>query len=253
MNDTLASKLMSFRATLDVAGEAEFHAVWHGHPPAAFEETIAAARVTVDALATKGAEQSAPTTGATDGLRQVRAGFEQALLPKARATFRCLKALARVEDAAKVDLTPTDLHNARAVNLAGLGETVLDLAEPLTVAPAQNQPAPGAKYGLTAQTVAALDAEWQRYRAAIGAPLSARSQRKTLTRQLPDDFREAEEEFAALDDLILQFDDAGGAGTRFIDSWFNARRVQDTGRRSARPVTPPTPPPAPAALPAAKP
>ena len=124
------------------------------------------------------------------------------------------------------------------MNLAGLGETVLDLAEPLTVAPAQNQPAPGVKFGLTAQSVAALDALWQRYSTAVGAPVSARSRRKALTEQLPGDFREAEEEFAALDDLILQFDDAGGAGTRFIDSWFNARRVQDTGRRSARPAPP---------------
>ena len=239
MNDTLASKLTSFRATLNVADEAEFQPVWLGKPPAAFEETLAAARTTADALASKGAEQSAPATGATDGLRQVRALFEQNLLPKARATFRCLKTLGRLEEAAKVDLTPSDLHNARAVNLAGLGETVLDLAEPLTLAPAQGQPAPGAKFGLTTDTLAALDADWQRYRAAIGAPISARSQRKTLTRQLPDDFRDAEEEFATLDDLILQFDDAGGPGTRFVESWFNARRVQDTGRRSARPPTPP--------------
>ena len=246
MNDTLASKLMSFRATLDVADAPEFRPVWLGHPPAAFAETLTAVRAIVDALASKGAEQSTPTTGATDGLRQLRASFEQTLLPKARATFRCLKALGRMEDAAKADLTPTDLHNARAVNLAGLGETVLDLAEPLTVAPAPDQPAPGAKFGLTVETVSALDTDWQRYGAAIGAPLSARSQRKTLTRQLPDAFRESEEEFAMLDDLILQFDDAGGKGTRFIDSWFNARRVQDTGRRSARPA-----PPIPAAPPGA--
>lgn len=245
MNDTLASKLTSFRATLDVADEANFRAVWHGGAPAAFEEILTAARATVDALASKGAVQSAPTTGATDGLRQVRAAFEQALLPSMRATFRCLKSLGRLEEAAKVDLTPSDLHNARAVNLAGFGEMLLDLAEPLTVAPAQNQPAPGTKFGLTAQNIAALDGEWQRFSSAVGAPLSARSQRKTLTRQLPDDFRDAEEEFAALDDLILQFDDKGGTGTRFIESWFNARRVQDTGRRSARPAPAPTPAPAP--------
>lgn len=245
MNDTLASKLGSFRATLDVADTAEFRPVWLGRAPAAFEETLTAARATVDALASKGAEQSAPTTGATDALRQVRATFEQTLLPIARATFRCMKSLGRLEDAAKVDLTPTDLHNARAVNLAGLGETVLELAEPLSLPPAPNQPAPGVKFGLTADRISALDAGWQRYRAAVGAPLSARSQRKTLTRQLPDDFREAEQEFAALDDLILQFDDDGGPGARFLESWFNARRVQDTGRRSARPAPPPPSPPAP--------
>ena len=207
---------MSFRATLNVAGEAEFHAVWQGQPPAAFAELRTTVLATVDALEIKGAVQSAPTAGATDGLRQV-------------------------------DLTPADLHDARAVNLAGFGETVLDLAEPVTVALAQNQPAPGAKYGLTAESIAALDAEWQRYSTAVGAPVGARSQRKTLTQQLPNDFRAAEEEFAALDDLILQFDDAGGTGTRFIDSWFNARRIQDTGRRSARPATPPPLAPAPAA------
>ena len=218
MNDTLASKLTSFRATLDVADEPVFKPVWHGKPPVAFEEFPTAACTKLDALASKGAEQSAPTTGSTDGLREIRRAFEALLLPRSRATFRCLKALGRTEDAAKTDLTPTSLHNARAVILAGLGETVLDLAEPLTLAPAQNQPAPSAKFGLTAQSVAALDAGWERYRAAVGAPVSARSQRKSLTRQLPDDFRDAEEEFAALDDLILQFDDEGGPGTHFIDS-----------------------------------
>lgn len=251
MNDTLASKLTSFRATLDVADEAQFQPVWRGKPPAAFEEGLADARGTVDGLASKGAQQSAPTTGATDGLRGVRREFEAALLPMARATFRCLKSLGRAEDAAKADLTPTELHNARAVILAGLGETVLDLAEPLTVEPAEGQPAPGAKSGLTAQSVGALDAAWQRYSTAVGAPAGARSRRKALTEQLPADFRAAEEEFAALDDFILQFDDHGGIGTRFIDSWFNARRVQDTGRRSARAVAPP--PAAPTAPPAPKP
>ena len=96
--------------------------------------------------------------------------------------------------------------------------------------------------GLTAESIAALDAAWQRYGTAIGAPLGARSRRKALTEQLPGDFRAAEEHFATLDDFTLQFDDAGGTGTRFIDSWFNARRVQDTGRRAARPATPPAPP-----------
>ena len=242
MNDTLASKLTSFHAALDVADETAFRPVWHGQPPAAFEEMLTAARAMVETLASKGAQQSAPVTGASDGLRQVRTEFEALLLPRTRATFRCLRALGRAEDAAKADLTPTDLHNARAVNLAGLGETVLELAEPLTLAPAPGQPAPGAKFGLTAESIAALDAAWQRYGTAIGAPLGARSRRKALTEQLPGDFRAAEEHFATLDDFILQFDDAGGTGTRFIDSWFNARRVQDTGRRAARPATPPAPP-----------
>jgi hypothetical protein len=250
MNDTLASKLASFRATLDVADESEFKPVWQTKPPAAFEEGLAAARATVRELASKGADQSAPTIGATDSLRQIRGDFEKALLPRARAIFRCLQALGRAEDAAKADLTPSDLHNARAVNLAGLGETILDLAEPLTA----GQPAPGAKYGITAESIAALDAAWDRYSTTVGAPAGARARRKALTEQLPAAFRAAEEEFATLDDLILQFDDAGGPGTHFIDSWFNARRVQDTGRRSARPApppagAPPTPPPPPAPKP----
>ena len=46
MNDTFASKLTSFRATLEDADEAQFKPVRHGKPPAAFEENLAAARTT---------------------------------------------------------------------------------------------------------------------------------------------------------------------------------------------------------------
>ncbi len=162
MKDTLTSKLGSFQATLAVADKDEFKALWLNQPPLAFTESLAATRVTVTALSTSGAEQSVPITGSADALRGLLTQFEHALHPLARATFRCLKSLGCEEDAAKVDLTPSDLHNARAVALAGIGESLLDLAEPISQPPAASQPVPGEKFGVTAAKVAAVDAPWDR-------------------------------------------------------------------------------------------
>ena len=117
----------------------------------------------VAALAKTGAARSATITGSTDGLRGLPLRFEAALHPLARTTFRCLKNMGNDEDAAKVDLTPTNLRDA-----------------------------------------------------------------------LPSQFAIVEEKFSELDDLIIQFRGTE-AGERFVDAWFNARRVVDTGRRVAKP------------------
>jgi hypothetical protein len=240
MRDTLTTKLGSFQATLGVADRDENKAVWLNKPPLAFTEGLAAARTAVTALATVGAQQSADIGGSTDALRGLRAQFETALHPLARATFRCLKNMGRDEDVAKVNLTPSDLHNARAVALAGIGETILDLAEPLTQSNGDGQLAPGEKYGVTAARVGELEALWTRYRTVVGAPASARAKRKALTNALPGQFALVEEQFAELDDLVIQFR-ATEAGDRFAEAWFNARRVVDTGRRAAKPNPAATP------------
>ena len=133
------------------------------------------------ALSTRGAEQSAPITGSADALRGLRTQFEQALHPLARATFRCLKSLGREEDAAKVALSPGDLHNARAVALAGIGESLLELAEPLSQPPVAGQPVPGEEFGVTAAKVAAVDALWERRKVEVRRT----ERRKRVPNQVP--------------------------------------------------------------------
>jgi hypothetical protein len=64
--------------------------------------------------------------------------------------------------------------------------------------------APAAKYFTQAQ-LDALDALWQKFSTAVGAPASARSNRKALTGQLPDDVRAVEAEFSLCDDFLPQF------------------------------------------------
>ena len=236
MKDTLTSKLGSFMATLAVADMPENISIWQNQMPLAFTEGLAAARPAVTALGHAGAEQSADIGGTTDALRGLRKLFENALHPLARATFRCLKNMGNDADAAKVDLTPSDLHNARATALAGMGEIVLELAEPLTT----GTPAPGDKYGVTAASVAAMDDLWNRYSTAVGAPVGARARRKAMTDALPGQFAAVEEQFAGLDDLVIQFRGTP-VGDQFVDAWFNARRVVDTGRRAAKPNPPPAP------------
>jgi hypothetical protein len=245
MKDTLDNKLSSFTATLDVADQADFQPVWHGQPPAAFAVGLTAVRAQVTTLRTKAAKQSAPPAGNAEALKTLRKNFEKKLHVLARATYQALKRLNRPEDAEQANLTPSDFSHARANNLAGLGETILDLAEPLTTAPAGGGDAPGVAYGVTADRVAAVNTLWENYSTAIGAPRGARAERKALTDALPDDFRTVEAAFAALDDLVVQFPDADEPhpqAQEFMDAWFNARKVVDLGRRAAKP-NPPTPPP----------
>ena len=72
--------------------------------------------------------------------------------------------------------------------------------------------------------------------------LDARAKRKALTDVLPSKFATVEEQFAQLDDLIIQFRGTE-AGDRFVAAWFNARRVVDTGRRANKPAPAPAPAP----------
>jgi hypothetical protein len=234
MKDTLTSKLGSFQATLAVADKDENKPIWQNKPPLAFTEGIGAARQAVKRLISVGAEQSTGISGTTDALRGLRKRFESALHSLTRATFRCLKKMGKEEEAAKANLTPSNLHDARAVALAGIGETVLDLAEPLSKSPGDGQPVPGEKFGVTAARVADVDELWSDYSTAVGAPGSARAERKALTDALPGQFATVEESFSELDDLAIQFRGTE-AGDRFVDAWFNARRVVDTGRRAAKP------------------
>ena len=242
MKDTLSNKKDSFNASLKVADDKENLPIWQNKAPLAFGTKLELTRAAVTALGSAGAEQSAPTGGSTDALRLLRKDFETALHPLARATFRYLKDAGNLEDAAKVDITPSDLHDARAGARAGIGETVLDLAEPLTVAK-NNAPAPGETYGITAANFTKVDDLWSRYSTAVGAPAGKRAKHKALTDALPGQSATTEEMFAVLDDLILQFRGTP-AGDRFVDAWFNARRVVDLGRRAAKAAPAPAPAPA---------
>ena len=80
-----------------------------------------------------------------------------------------------------------------------------------------------------------MDELWADYSTAVGAPGSARARRKAITNALPGQFAAVEEKFAELDDLIIQFRGTE-AGDRFVEAWFNARRVVDIGRRAAKPT-----------------
>lgn len=237
MKDTLSNKLASFVATLAVADTPSHRPIWENQTPLSFTEELALARAGVTALGSAGAEQSTSITGTAEALRKLRTSFEEQLHILARATYQFMKKAGRIEDAAKVDFTPSAYHDARAVSLAGIGEIVLDLAEPLTLPPAPGQAAPGEKHGITAALYAQVDNLWERYSTAVGAPTGARSRRKALTTGLPGKFNAVEDQSSDLDDLVIQFGTTE-IGKEFIDAWFNARHVSQLGRRSAKPIGP---------------
>jgi hypothetical protein len=234
MKDTIANKVTSFSATLGVADKPEHQVIWQNQPPQAFTDGLALARASTAALIKTGAQQSAPITGVGAAFKALRKDFEAGLYRMARATFQCLTKLGNTVDAAKVDLSPTDLHDARGVALAGLGETVLDLAEPLT-----QPPAPGTAFGITTASVAVVNDLWSRYSTAVGAPVSARSKRKAQTTDLSAQCAATEAQYAVLDDLVVQFDGTP-AGKQFVETWFAARNVVELGTHHAQPPAPPT-------------
>ena len=242
MKDTIANKIASFKATIDVAVDPQNNSLWQDQPPQAFADGIGVVNTAVVQLGSAAAAQSENITGSTAALHDLRQQCETAVYPLARATFQCLTSLGRTDDAAKVDFSVTDLHNARAVALSGMCETVLNLAEPV-LQPDGTQPAPGIRYGIDSAKVSSVDAVWQKYSTAVGAPLGARAKRKALTDALPGQCAAVEAQFAALDDLVVQFRGTD-AGNKFVDAWFNARHVVDAGHRFNKPT------PAPATTPA---
>jgi hypothetical protein len=94
-------------------------------------------------------------------------------------------------------------------------------------------PAPAAKYFTQAQ-FDALDALWQQFSTAVGAPASARSNRKALTGQLPDDCPRRRSPILLVRRFLFQFAMASDLGRQFSDAWFAARQVIDLGRRAAK-------------------
>jgi hypothetical protein len=242
MKDTISNKIDSFDAAIAVADQVNFKALWQGQTPLGFDAGLTALRPKLTALKSKGARQSVSLQGDFAALKDLRSDFEEYLHRLARATFRALTRLGRTEDAGTVNFTPSDLVRARAQALAGMGEIVLDLAEPLSAAPAGGGDAPGKLEGIIPEAVAKVDDLWERYGTAVGAPVGARGRRKALTDSLPHDVRDLEELFSALDDLVIQFDE-NETGAEFVAAWFNARKVVDLGRRAAKPAPRPASPP----------
>ena len=115
MNNIITNKLASFATTLNIADKEQFAPVWTRKSPELSSEGLAEVRGMLKATASKGADQSAPITGAAEARRNLRTNFEKWLHLLARATFRTLTRLARTEDAAKADVAPTDLARARAL------------------------------------------------------------------------------------------------------------------------------------------
>lgn len=235
MQSTLSDKLSSFLATLEIADAPANKAIWENNTPLSFTEELALIRAGIAALGSVVTEPGASGVGTTEAaLRKLRADFEEQLHILSRATYQFMKRAGRTGDAAKVNLTPGALSDARAANLAAVGEIVLELAEPLTFASESGEPAPGHKDGITASFFAQVDDLWECYSTAVGATSGVRFKRKSLTSGLSGQFSAVEEKFSDLDDLIIQFGTTE-AGKQFIDAWFSARQVTSLGRQAAKP------------------
>jgi len=245
MNNELSNKLQSFLNTLATADKDEYAPIWTNQSPLAFGELLAEAREDVKSLGSDGAAQSIVPTGDTKALKDLRESFEETLHPLARSLFRCFTKLGNAAEAAKADLTPSDLRNARALALAGFGETVLDLADELIASTDAAAKDVIAKYDITEAAIAPVNTLWEKYSVAVGAPAGARARRKALTEALPAKFAATEEKFAELDDLVVRYNGTK-TGKEFVAAWFNARRVADLGRRAAKPAHTSTPNPEPA-------
>jgi hypothetical protein len=91
--------------------------------------------------------------------------------------------------------------------------------------------------------VASVDKE-EEYAGVVSAPQASIADRKGLTQQLRNKFNAVELKFAALDNMIFQFND-GPASQALIASHKAARIVRDLGGgpRPAPATTPPAPTP----------
>ncbi len=230
MRDIIGTKFTIFLASLEVADEPTYAALWQDRPPLAFSEAMALIRPLIAALRTKGVYELDLGT-CPERLRQLRDDLESRLHLLARAAFRCLINRGRPEDAKLVDVKASVLAKARPIALVEWGEAILETAEPLFL----DTPPLAAKY-FTHEQFDQADQLWQKYTVILGAPPSARGKRKGLNTGLLGDLRALEVLFATCDDLILQFAIDSETGARFVAEWFGRRQWEHVRPQLVQPI-----------------
>ena len=163
-----------------------------------------------------------------------------------RALLEWFRAHGDHTNAAKVDISKSKWHDMRDERFLDQLKLTLSLAKDALTKDAQAD-----EYGITPARVDLFAKEVAEYAEIIAAPQSSIAERKGMTGQMKDKFKEVEAKFVSLDNLILQFGRTP-EGREMIAAYQAARIVRDLGgspstakaKAEAKAATPPAPPPA---------
>ena len=104
-------------------------------------------------------------------------------------------------------------------------------------------PAPGTPFGITTASVTSFSALVDAYDEEIGGPGDARADRKAMTGQLRDRYRDLRQMLQDMDGMIEGVRGQSAEHNLFVDGYFNARRIggHPGEEEEETPPTPPTP------------
>ena len=240
MKNELTNRLGMFNTSLTTLNKDTYKAVWFQKDPKIFTAKVAEAGQAVADLSDFCEKQSTIITGSAEDKAREAAEAEDAAHPIARALVQWFRDAKDETNAAKVDLSLSDLRRLRDQNLLAQLNITLALAQAIT---GGAKAAQAVDYGLTPAKITALAKEITDFANIINAPQANIADRKSLTAQLRVKFNEVEEKFAALDDLILNFNGTV-AGDALVAAYQAARVVRDLGGSPTKPTPSPTPTPA---------
>ena len=133
-------------------------------------------------------------------------------------------------------LTKSQWQKMPEPDLLNRSKTLRTELEALT----SGSPAPGAAFGITTASVTAFSALVDNYDQQIGGPGDARADRKAMTGQLRDRYRDLRQMLQDIDGMIEGLRRQSADHNLFVDGYFNARRIG--GHPSEEEEEPPTPP-----------
>jgi hypothetical protein len=239
MRNEFTNRSGMFNTSLTTLNKDAYKAVWFQQDPKIFTTKVAEAGQAYGDLSEFCKKQAVDITGSAEDKAREAAEAEDAAYPIARALVQWFRDQKDETSAAKVDFSLTDLRRLRDQELLAQLNTTLELAQGVTSGASATQVA---DYGLTAAKVTALGKEIADFRQIINAPQASIADRKALTTQMRTKFNAVEQKFAALDDLILNFNGTA-AGRALVAAYQAARVVRDLGGSPSTPA--PTPAPAP--------
>ena len=241
MKNEFTNRLGMFNTSLTTLNTEAYKAVWFQKDPKIFTTKVADAGLAVADLAVLCEKQSVVITGSAEDKAREAAEAEDAAHPIARALVQWFRDQRDETNAAKVNFTLSDLRRMRDQDLLAQLNIKLALAQNVT---GGAQAAQAADYGLTPAKVTALQKEIADFAGIINAPQSNIADRKAMTAQLRARFNAVEEKFAALDDLILNFNTTATAHA-LVAAYQAARVVRDLGGSPSKPAPAPAPTPTP--------
>jgi hypothetical protein len=236
MEDKYLNELAAFRKRKAFLETPENKLIWNGLGPVRFTALAGEVYPLIDALGDLGANQSVGTSPGYAQQNSAEELLEADAIIMSGAISEYYKDAGMVADSQQWDIPDTGWTRAREQTLLNQAKLLRDKLLPLSV----GAPAPGEPYGITAARVATYSALVDAFEEEIGKPGSKRSDRKGMTKTIPDRCREIRGKYRSMVKLSKQF---GGSpeGDLFVVGFLNSGSIDDLP--GVKHHTPPAAPP----------